>query len=183
MNDIPEEQSYPVWANEKIEIVEANPNWLAIGEQEIEKLLSLLSKYGINDIQHYGSTSIPNLAAKPIIDLMAKTDTFQKTNTIASVLANYDWHFVPPHLDNRPWQRFFVKVIDGKRVAHLHIMLEGEERWDKQLLFRDLLLNSQQLVNQYTILKKELSTKYKNDREEYTKAKTEFINYVLNSKL
>jgi GrpB-like predicted nucleotidyltransferase (UPF0157 family) len=183
MKDIPDEKPYPVWANEKIEIVESNPNWLAKGKQEKEQLLNHLSSFGIKDIQHYGSTSIPKLPAKPIIDLMVKIDSFQKINEIASVLANYDWHYVPPNLDNRHWQRFFVKVINDKRVAHLHIMLEGEERWDKQLRFRDLLRTSQQFVNEYAILKRELSITYNNDREAYTKAKTEFVNYVLNSRL
>lgn len=183
MKEIYDEATWPVWANETINIVEPNHNWKEKGEHEKALLLNLLPTFGIIDIQHYGSTSIPNLPAKPIIDLMAKIDSFKKIKEISSLLANYDWNYVPPTLDNRAWQRFFVKVINDKRVVHLHIMLEGEERWEKQLLFRDLLRNNQKFIDEYAILKRNLANKYNNDRESYTKAKTEFINYVLESKL
>ncbi|MEC0348046.1 GrpB family protein [Peribacillus frigoritolerans] len=181
MKDIHDESTWPVWANETIDIVEPNPKWVEKGNQEKALLLNLLSTFGITEIQHYGSTSIPNLPAKPIIDLMAKIDSFQKIKEISSLLANHDWNYVPPNIDNRPWQRFFVKVINDKRVVHLHILLEGEERWDNQLLFRDLLRTNQQFIDEYAILKRNLAKKYSNDREAYTKAKTEFINYVLKS--
>ncbi|MGF9977088.1 GrpB family protein [Viridibacillus arvi] len=83
MKDIHDESTWPVWANETIDIVEPNPKWVEKGIQEKELLLNLLSTFGIKEIQHYGSTSIPNLPAKPIIDLMAKIDSFQKIKEIS----------------------------------------------------------------------------------------------------
>lgn len=181
MKEIQDESTWPVWANEKIEIVDSDPKWVMTGIQEKARLLALLSSFGITEIHHYGSTSIPNLPAKPIIDLMAKVDTFNKIEEISSILENEGWNYVPPELDGRTWQRFFVKVVNDKRVAHLHILLEGDDRWDKHILFRDLLRNNQQFIEEYAILKRSLAKKYDKDREAYTNAKKEFITYVLNS--
>ncbi|MUK88318.1 GrpB family protein [Ornithinibacillus sp. L9] len=181
MKDVHDESNWPIWAKEKIDIVEPNPNWRKIGEQEKDLILNYLSSYGVSEVQHYGSTSIPNLPSKPIIDLMAKINSFTSIKDISSVLAKHDWHYVPPELDGRHWQRFFVKVINHKRVAHLHIMLETEERWNQQLLFRDLLRSNPHFIEEYANLKRNLAKKYAQDREGYTKAKTEFINYVLST--
>lgn len=181
MKDIHNESTWPVWANEKIEIVDSDPKWVLTGIQEKARLLALLSSFGITEIQHYGSTSIPNLPAKPIIDLMTKMDTFKKIEEIATILESEGWNYVPPDLDGRKWQRFFVKVVNDKRVAHLHILIEGDERWDKHIRFRDLLRNNQQFVEEYAILKRSLAKKYNNDREAYTNAKKEFISNVLNT--
>ncbi|MGP7817751.1 GrpB family protein [Niallia sp. 01092] len=177
-----DENNWPVWATESIEIASPDPNWLSKGLQEKRMLNELLSPLGIHEIEHYGSTSIPQLPSKPIIDLMAKVYTFNKIDDIALLLADFDWHYVPPHLDNRPWQRFFVKVKNEKRVAHLHFLLDEEVRWDKQLLFRDILRNNKQLTMEYAHLKTTLAIEFRNSREEYTSAKTDFINRVLKFK-
>ncbi|MGM0834718.1 MAG: GrpB family protein [Bacillota bacterium] len=179
MENIHDKNTWPIWATETIDIVEPNPRWIKKGEHEKALLLDILSSSGITEIQHYGSTSIPNLPSKPIIDLMAKIDSFETVEDIASLLIDYNWHYVHPDLDQRPWQRFFVKVTNDKREVHLHLLLEGDERWDKQLLFRDRLQSNRHLVNEYAMLKKNLVKKYSNDRELYTNAKTEFINSVL----
>ncbi|KMJ57155.1 hypothetical protein AB685_17215 [Bacillus sp. LL01] len=179
MKNIHDKNTWPVWATETIDIVEPNPRWIKKGEHEKALLLEILSPFGITEIQHYGSTSIPNLPAKPIIDLMAKIDSFETVEDIASLLIDYNWHYVHPDLDQRSWQRFLVKVINNKREVHLHLLLEGDVRWDNQLLFRDRLQSNRNLVNEYASLKKNLVKKYSSDRELFTKAKSEFINSVL----
>ncbi|WP_096186603.1 GrpB family protein [Evansella halocellulosilytica] len=179
MSDIHDPKNWPKWATETIEIVEPDLNWLNKGEQEKEQLLTLLSSFGVNEIEHYGSTSIPKLPAKPIIDLMAKVDHFQHVEKIASLLASDHWHYVPPSLDNRPWQRFFVKVSNEKRVAHLHLLQKDDERWDMQLQFRDKLRGNPHFVAQYASLKTQLANEFSDDRETYTKEKTAFIHKVL----
>ncbi|MFP3471321.1 GrpB family protein, partial [Micrococcus sp. SIMBA_144] len=93
----------------------------------------------VHEVDHVGSTAIHDLPAKPIIDVMAKIPSFDDVDEIAGKLAGDGWHFVPVELDDRPWRRFFIKVEDDRRVAHLHLMLEGETRWDEQRLFRDRL--------------------------------------------
>ncbi|MGG0723935.1 GrpB family protein [Bacillus mycoides] len=170
---------WPLWANESVEIVDANPDWQDKGRCEEQQLYELLTSLGISKVMHIGSTSIPGLPAKPIIDLMAETDSFDRVIDIAAELTIYDWHYVSPELDERPWRRFFVKVKNNRRVAHLHLMVKGNERWEQQLLFRKRLQGNPQLVYEYSILKQELAKRFNQDREAYTKAKTEFIKQVL----
>jgi len=110
---------------------------------------------------------------------MASIPSLESINKIAKTLNSHGWHYVPPELDKQPWRRFFVKVKNDKRVAHLHLMSEGEERWDHFLKFRNKLRINPHLVNEYAVLKSYLAKEHNNDRERYTESKTEFINKVL----
>lgn len=176
-----EYKNFPVWAYEKIAIEKPDPTWKDKGIRESEELYNLLSAFGVREVEHIGSTSIPNLPAKPIIDLMASISSLHDIKEIEEVLSLYDWHYVPPVLDKQEWRRFFVKVKKDKRVAHLHLMLDGEDRWKEQLDFRNKLRANVDLTKQYATLKKQLAEEFNNDREKYTEAKTEFIKKVLSS--
>lgn len=169
----------PKWATEPIELERSNREWITRGNAEVKELLNLLSPFDVKEVEHIGSTSIFNLPAKPIIDLMAIIPSFDCIDEIAVKLGEYQWHYVPPELDNRPNRRFFIKVENEKRVAHLHAMLKGEPRWEQQLTFRNRLNRNTSLKEEYAALKKDLAKQYSNDREAYTQAKTEFIQKVL----
>ncbi|WP_404450160.1 GrpB family protein [Sutcliffiella horikoshii] len=179
MDNSNEYKKMPVWAFETIEIKYPDPNWKDKGIREKEELFTLLSAFSIKEVEHVGSTSIPNLPAKPIIDLMASIPSFNLINEIEETLISHDWHYVPPELDKQPWRRFFVKVKNDKQVAHLQLILEGEERWDEILKFRNILRNNPNLANEYAVIKSHLAKEYNNDRETYTEAKRGFINKVL----
>lgn len=68
---------------------------------------------------------------------------------------------------------------NDKRTAHLQLMLEGEERWEKHLIFRDKLRENRHLVEEYATIKYKLAQEFQDDREGYTEAKKEFIDKVL----
>lgn len=176
-----DQSQWPVWANEKVYIEEPNPNWARMGEEEKEALRNLLRTYSVHAIEHIGSTSVPQLPAKPIIDLMIKVEDFSGIGKLIPLLAQHDWIYVPQSLDQREWRRYFVKVRDQKRVAHLHIVKAGTEKWDEHLLFRDTLRAEPDLAKQYAALKKQLSFQYSEDREAYTEAKAQFIKSILKS--
>ncbi|WP_314589946.1 GrpB family protein [Paenibacillus terrigena] len=173
--------NWPVWATEPVEIKSPDPAWLEKGKQEVNNLSEHLSPFGVSEIEHIGSTSIPNLPAKPIIDMMAKIKSYNDLEEIVERLNTDDWNYVPPELDGREWRRFFVKVKHDRRECHLHLMLEDEERWEKQIKFRDKLRQQPNLAKQYTELKRKLVEENKDDREAYTDAKTDFIKNVLES--
>jgi len=179
MNISNEHKNIPLWAYETIEIKKPDPFWKDKGNQEREEVYNLLSAFGVRQVEHIGSTAIPNLAAKPIIDLMASIPSLELISEVVGKLTLHDWHYVPPELDKQPWRRFFVKVKNDKREAHLLLMQEGEERWEKHLKFRDKLRTNSHLTEEYAKIKSHLAQEFNNDREGYTKAKTEFINKVL----
>lgn len=170
---------FPKWATEPVKIEDYNPIWIRQGVHEVQKLLSLLSPFGVYEVEHIGSTSIPTLPSKPILDLMAIIPSYDRINDVSDLLGKHQWHYVPPELDNRAWRRFFVKVEDEKRKAHLHLMLRGEPRWEQQLEFRDRLKGNPILIAEYANLKKNLAARFVDDREAYSQAKADFIKHVL----
>ncbi|MEC0126088.1 GrpB family protein [Paenibacillus pabuli] len=179
MTDHLQPENWPAWATESVEIVEHNPEWSSQALEEIQQLRDSLQHLNIHRFEHIGSTSIPGLPAKPIIDLMGEVQSWDHMHIIAEHLNPIEWNYVPPELDGREYRRFWVRVKDGKRAVHLHLMRPGEERWNRQVQFRDVLRQRPDLVEAYAALKAKLADENKDDREAYTAAKTEFILQVL----
>ena len=169
----------PVWATESVALADSDPAWALRGEQERDQLETLLGPWLIARIEHVGSTSIPGLVAKPIIDLQALIADFANADLLAAALAPHDWHYVGPDLDHRPWRRFYVKVIDGRRSAHLHVMTPDSVRWHQQIAFRDRLRADATLTADYAALKRILAAEHVDDREAYSAAKADFVQSVL----
>lgn len=142
----------------------------------------LLAPWLRTDVEHIGSTAVPGLPAKPVIDLMAAVDDPAAVADAAGErLDEAGWALVPPELDRRPWRRFFVKPDDAglRRLAHLHLIRPDEPRWAEQLAFRDRLRADRALAQRYADLKTTLGCQFGDDREGYTEAKAEFIRAAL----
>ena len=169
----------PGWAVEPIRIVDPDPGWAAQADALREQLAGLLSRWLTTDIEHVGSTAVPGLAAKPILDLMAGVADLDAAPEIATALAGHGWHYVPPELDERDYRRFLVHVLDGHRHAHLHLMRPDTEHWHRHLAFRDRLRAEPALRDEYAELKRRLATAHGGDRETYTEAKSDLINQAL----
>lgn len=86
MKDPMQPENWPAWATESVEIAPANPNWDAQAQDEIRQLKRLLQQFNIHQFEHIGSTSIPGLPAKPIIDLMAEVQSWDDMDLIADQL-------------------------------------------------------------------------------------------------
>jgi GrpB-like predicted nucleotidyltransferase (UPF0157 family) len=172
------EQPWPAWAIEPVHVVGADPGWALRGERERDRLELLLAPWLVARIEHVGSTAVPDLPAKPIIDLQAAVAELRDPEIVAA-LAPHSWIYVDPELDQRPWRRFFVKVTDDRRRAHLHVMTANCPRWHQQLAFRDALRAHPDWAADYAALKRVLAVEHADDREAYTAAKTEFIDGVL----
>ena len=171
--------SRPGWADEAISVVDANPEWQSQGERLRHTVEILLAPWLTARIEHVGSTAVPDLPAKPIIDLQAAVAELDEADSMAAALGPHDWHYVAPHLDQRPWRRLFVKVADGRRIAHLHVMTAGTPRWHQQIAFRDALRADSTLTADYAALKHALAQRHSDDREAYSAAKGSFIQAVL----
>lgn len=170
---------WPAWATETVEVRPPDPAWQISGEQEREGLQASLEPWLVMPVEHVGSTAVPGLAAKPILDLQAAVTNLGAVPLIAEKLAPVGWLHVPPELDQRPWRRFFVKVSGKRRAAHLHVMIAGTARWEEQLAFRDALRANASLIDAYAALKRELAARHPTDRERYTAAKADFVRAVL----
>ena len=114
---------WPAWATEKVEVRPPDLAWQERGQKERLLLEATLGAWLVAPIEHIGSTAVPNLSAKPILDLQAAVTNLDCAADIAAALAPAGWHYVLPELDAQAWRRFLVKVAQGRRVAHLHVML------------------------------------------------------------
>ncbi|MGI8816851.1 MAG: GrpB family protein [Pseudonocardia sp.] len=169
----------PKWAGERIQIVDYDPAWVDNGVRERVRVQDLLKPWLTGEVEHIGSTAVPGLAAKPILDLQAPVSDLSASDAVAAVLAPHSWHYVPPELNQRPYRRFYVKVVDNRRAAHLHLMSTASARWHQQLAFRDALRADPDLIRAYARLKTDLAVRHRNDREAYTVGKRRFVEHVL----
>jgi GrpB-like predicted nucleotidyltransferase (UPF0157 family) len=173
----------PAWAYEKAEILPHDPRLADRARTERGRLVRLLAPWLVDGVEHVGSTAVPGLAAKPVIDLMASvTDPDAVVAQAGERLAADGWCYVPPDLDRGGlWRRFFVKpdASGQRRIAHLHVIQAGHPRWAKQIAFRDALRRDDRLARSYEDLKRRLAARHPGDREAYTDAKTEFVAAVL----
>jgi GrpB-like predicted nucleotidyltransferase (UPF0157 family) len=168
----------PPWAAANAEVHPHDPGWADRAAAECARLAGLLAPWLVDGVEHVGSTAVPGLAAKPVIDLMASVaDPDAVVAQAGGRLAADGWCYVPPDLDRRPWRRFLVKPdASGQlRIAHLHVIRAGHPRWAEQIAFRDALRLDAQLARRYADLKLRLAAQHTDDREAYTDGKAEFI--------
>ena len=175
-------ETTPAWAYAKPEVRAHDPRLIEWAEIERARLVVVLTPWLVDGVEHVGSTAVPGLAAKPIIDLMASVrDVDELIDQAGAALWDAGWWYVPPELDNRSWRRFFVKPDESgqHRYAHLHVIAAGHPRWAEQLAFRDALRRDDELARRYGDLKRRLAAEHAEDREAYTEAKGEFVRDAL----
>ncbi len=166
---------------EELAIALYNPEWLELFRQEKEHLLSCLPDDQIRRIEHFGSTAVPGLAAKPIVDMLVEVTDLQATKVqIAPVLESqgYDYFWRATHGDDGPpFYAWFIKRAPqtGARTHHIHMVeSDFDDHWDR-LLFRDYLIEHPKVAMEYEELKFRLAATSPQDRVAYTRGKTEFI--------
>ena len=180
--EIPGPDEPPAWAFEAVHLSAYDPGWPARAAAYAGELRPFLGPWLLSPIEHVGSTSVPGLAAKPVIDLMALVRDLDATvAAVAPALGEQGWRYVPPDLDGRPFRRFLAKVTPDERhrLAHLHLMAPGAARWDQQLRFRDALRARPALRDEYAAVKSGLARVHPGDRERYTDEKATFVVRVL----
>ena len=171
---------------EEIAIVPYDPRWPESFRQEREHLLACLPKDLIRRIEHFGSTAVPGLAAKPIVDLLVEvTDLEAVKARIVPILEaqGYDYFWRPTSGDDGPpfYAWFIKRDARGIRTHHIH-MMEGsatfQQHW-QALSFRDYLIAHPGTAAEYVALKHRLAAQHPRDRTAYTQGKTQFIAQVM----
>ena len=171
--------------HEDVGIVPYDSRWPELFQREAEHLRSCLPAGLIRRIEHFGSTAVPGLAAKPIVDMLVQVTSLRAARTeIAPILQaqGYDYFWRPSFGDDiPPWYAFFIRRNHrGIRTHHLH-MVTGrrtfQAHWER-LLFRDHLRAHPETARAYERLKRDLATTHPNDRVAYTNGKTVFIQRI-----
>ena len=167
---------------EEIDVVPYDPAWPKLFEQERRHLLSCLPAGLIGRVEHFGSTAVPGLAAKPVVDILVEVTSLEKTREqIAPLLEGqgYDYFWRPSFGDDiPPFYAWFIKRdAKGSRTHHIHMVEAGFEHWNR-LLFRDYLIDHPDVAREYGDLKMRLSKAHREDRVAYTQAKGDFIERI-----
>lgn len=169
---------------EEYAIVPYDPDWPRMFEEEKAHLLGCLLPHRVRRIEHFGSTAVPGLAAKPIVDILVEaTDLSETRRRIVPILEEqgYEYFWRPTYgEDQPPFYAWFIKRnLAGMRSHHIHMVeAHHSEHWER-LLFRDFLIAHPGVALQYQELKRALGTKYPADRRAYTQGKTAFIATVM----
>ena len=157
---------------------EYNPEWPAKFEAERQNLEALIGDWLCGSIEHVGSTAVPGLIAKPVIDIMFGVRSLDESRPAIEVLANNGYHYFPYKSDVMHW---FCKPSESYRTHHLHLITYKSNLWVERLQFRDALRSDKSIAIEYTKLKKSLADKCGEDREKYTQEKWPFIQNTLNN--
>jgi GrpB-like predicted nucleotidyltransferase (UPF0157 family) len=152
-----------------VEIVEYDAAWPANYAIERERLTPLL---GGAEIHHFGSTAVPGLAAKPIVDMI--TLVCDLDAPIAALVSIAGYQFPEAFNATLTHRRFLCYPTASHRTHHLHLVDDRGEL-ERRLRFRDHLRADPALAERYATLKRALAERYRDDREAYTEAKGEFV--------
>ena len=158
-------------------IVDYNSQWPILYEKESELIQSILG-YRIIQIDHIGSTAVPRLSAKPIIDILASMESQEIADNSLPLLAEIGYTDITLEPQEPDWY-YCLGKRQNEQVYHLHLVKHGSDHWEKHIVFRDILRQNPDIAKEYLELKKELASKFREDRIAYTDAKVEFIERAL----
>ena len=151
--------------------------WADYAAETIRLLREILGD-AADDIQHVGSTSIPGIKAKPIIDIAVATMDYERVLSWCEELSAQGVHL---RFDERPGQLLFVMgdFVEDTRTHHIHVVQTGSKEWRGYLAFRDYLRANPDMAKEYEQTKMTLAERYPSSREAYTEGKAAFITGVL----
>lgn len=159
-----------------IELVDYRPAWPALFDTERRLLQETLAPWLAGPVEHIGSTAVPGLPAKPIVDIMAPVRSLAGSTAAIAAASTLDYLYHPYKPEQMHW---FCKPSPAHRTHHLHLVPLGSALWHHRLAFRDALRGNAELTARYAALKRQLALQYRHDREGYTEAKGPFIAEVL----
>ena len=158
-----------------IKIHPYDASWPAKFEEERELLEPILAPVLAGGIHHVGSTAIPGLAAKPIVDIMAGVASLDEARGVFEELGELQYCYSP----YRPGMHWFCKPSSDLRTHHLILVEPDGPWWEPRLRFRDYLRSHPDAVAEYEALKRDLAGRHADDRQAYTDAKTAFVERIV----
>ncbi|WP_010291871.1 GrpB family protein [Clostridium senegalense] len=155
----------------EIEVAEYNSSWKKEFMKE-SKLIEDIMKEEIIKIHHIGSTSIPDIFAKPVIDVLLEVKDINNTDEYNNELSKLG--YISKGEYGISGRRFFLKGV-YHRTHHIHVFETGNLEIEKHLNFRDYMIAHPEEAKMYGELKKELAIKFKHDIDSYCNGKNQFI--------
>jgi GrpB-like predicted nucleotidyltransferase (UPF0157 family) len=153
-----------------------DPKWPDLFEAERALLARVLEAWLAGPIEHVGSTAVPGLCAKPVIDIMAAVESLDASRPALVRLAEIGYCYAPYRTEVMHW---LCKPSPELRTHHLHLVPYRGALWADRIAFRERLREDPGLADEYGRLKRELAETYGTDRESYTEAKGPFVERVL----
>lgn len=165
---------------DEIEIIDYDPRWPLLFNEEAERLRAVLDPSLIVGLEHFGSTAIPGLSAKPIIDILIAVQSLAAAQvTFIEALSKLNYVF---WADNPKKDRmFFVKGMPpfgSKRTHHVHVTELDGEMWQR-LAFRDYLRANPTEAETYERVKRSLAADHPTDRAAYTNGKSAYVESIM----
>ena len=162
---------------EQVVLKDYNSQWPEQFEEEAQHLRQATGK-AVVAVEHIGSTAIPGLSAKPIIDILLVVSTLSAGEESVPALEALGYEYRGEN--GIPGRLFFRKgLVQYRRTHHLHLVEMGHEQRSSLLSFRDYLRTHPDEAGRYDALKRELSVRFREDRSAYSDGKTAFINAML----
>ncbi len=158
-----------VWTAEQegVLLVESNPGWPAKFEEERRLLTPALAPWLESPLEHVGSTAVPGLLAKPVVDVLGAVADLEAACAAISVLEDLGYHYAP----YRSRLHWFCKPSAAQRDFHLILLERSHPEWARRLAFRNLLRTDAASARAYVDCKREAARQHPCDREAYTQAK------------
>ena len=163
---------------EQVELTPYSPLWPAVFDVEREKLAALFAGEAVA-IEHIGSTAVPGLGAKPIIDIMLGVASLAVVEARLGALEASGYRYVKAFEMAVPERRYFDKREGNPGRFHLHAVVRDGPFWNRHLAFRDALRADAALADRYWKVKQRVAARFPHDRAAYADGKTDFIRGVL----
>ncbi len=138
-----------------VEIVPYDPSWPEQFEGEAAILRHALESWLAAPIEHIGSTAIPGLAAKPVVDILFGVVSLDSSRAAIDAAAGLGYCYAPYQVDREHW---FCKPSFAVRNYHLHMVPVGSPQWQRPIAFRDYLRVHRDVALEYEALKRAVGT-------------------------
>lgn len=158
--------------DDPVRIVPCDPGWPARFAAEAQTLHATIGPWITGGIHHIGSTAVPGLAAKSIIDIAVGVADLKSSRPCIELLADVDYLYAPYRTETRHW---FCKPHPSRRTHHLHLVPAGSPDLADALAFRDYLRTHAGVAGEYAALKRELAGRHQYDRDAYTAGKSDLV--------
>lgn len=182
----------------KVKLEKYDPEWKSLFEIEKRTLLKVINSKEI-EIKHIGSTSIPDICSKPVIDIMIGVRKEKQLDKYINKIISLGYTYVQKYEIYMPFRRYFFKLKDPKAqlpkiigfndeyidkgnhedIFHIHMVKINSDFWINQLLFRNYLRNNPKAKNEYENIKKCLAKREWDNVNDYAEAKSDFITRIL----